>query len=153
MGSMCGMGIGDGMGHMFEFEPCQDTVGDQYFDLDTMTFHNATNTFGLKKGQWTDDASMGLCIADSLIIRRGYDGSDIRQRFWNWWNRGYNNAFRLDMSCHCRQSVGLGGNISQSLRAMSHLRGGELPPQVYEAESEDSGNGSLMRFTPVSLFF
>eukprot|EP01043_Picozoa_sp_COSAG02_P058370 COSAG02_NODE_7254_length_3095_cov_5.552403_2_plen_81_part_00 len=54
------------------------------------------NKFFLQMGQWTDDCSMGLTIADSLIVKRAYDGSDIRMRFWNWWNCGYCNAFRKD---------------------------------------------------------
>ena len=27
------------------------------------------NRFGLKAGQWTDDTSMALCLADSLLVR------------------------------------------------------------------------------------
>jgi ADP-ribosylglycohydrolase len=88
-------------------------------------------------------------MADSLIMRQGYDGSDMRVRFWCWWNRGYNNAFRKDDTRS--SSVGLGGNISKSLVAISMARPGEIPP-VYEAQGEDAGNGSLMRFTPISLF-
>jgi len=153
MGSMCGMGIGDAMGHMFEFLPAQDKPGESFFALKSMKFYGKLNTFGLQYGQWTDDASMGLCMADSLILQRGYDGSDIRARFWCWWNRGYNNAFRLDRSRMQRNSVGLGGNISKSLRAMSKLKAGEKPPPFFKAKGEDAGNGSLMRFAPIAIFF
>lgn len=153
MGSMCGMAVGDAMGHMFEFLPAQDKPGSSYFSLKNMKFYGEQNTFGLQYGQWTDDASMGLCMADSLILQREYDGSDMRARFWCWWNRSYNNAFRLDKSRWRSGSVGLGGNISKSLSAMSRLKRGQKPPPVYEAKGEDAGNGSLMRFTPIVLFF
>mmetsp|Transcript_39314 Transcript_39314/g.108449 ORF Transcript_39314/g.108449 Transcript_39314/m.108449 type:complete len:902 (-) Transcript_39314:72-2777(-) len=153
MGCMVGMGIGDGMGHMFEFLPCRDTPGVQYFDLSTMRFHSEYNRFALRYGQWTDDAAMGLCLADSLILRRGYDGRDVRERFWNWWNRGYNNAFRLDEARPSRDSVGLGGNIATSLQAMDKLSTGQRPDAIYIASGDDSGNGSLMRLAPVPLFF
>lgn len=153
MGSMCGMAVGDGMGHMFEFLPAQDEPRGTYFSLKNMRFYGESNTFGLQYGQWTDDASMGLCMADSLILQRGYDGSDIRARFWCWWNRGYNNAFRLDKTRRSPSSVGLGGNISKSLNAMNRLRRGDKPPPTYNVSGEDAGNGSLMRFTPMSLFF
>jgi len=152
MGSICGMGVGDALGHPFEFMPAQDEVtrGSPHFNLATMEFVEEANTFRLKRGQWTDDAAMGLCMADSLLLREGFDGSDMRVRFWCWWNRGYNNAFRKDPSRS--NSVGLGGNIAKSLQAISHARGvGEVPP-AFEAASEDAGNGSLMRFTPVALF-
>jgi ADP-ribosyl-[dinitrogen reductase] hydrolase len=141
------------MGHMFEFLPAQDKPGGSYFSLKNMKFYGEQNTFGLNYGQWTDDSAMGLCMADSLILQRGYDGSDMRARFWCWWNRGYNNAFRLDKSRIRSSSVGLGGNISKSLNAMGRLRPGEKPPPIYQAKGEDAGNGSLMRFTPVALFF
>jgi len=150
MGSMCGMAVGDALGHLYEFQPAQDTPGAARFDLATLTAHGASNAFRLQRGQWTDDAAMGLCMADSLILRRSFDGSDMRVRFWCWWNRGYNNAFRKDTSRS--SSVGLGGNISKSLSAISHCTGGKAVPPTYDAANEDAGNGSLMRFAPVALF-
>jgi len=152
MGSMCGMGIGDALGHPFEFQPAQDvpSAGSPYFNLRTMRFHNEANTFRLERGQWTDDAAMGLCMADSFLVQRMFDGSDMRVRFWCWWNRGYNNAFRKDT--RRSSSVGLGGNIAKSLHAISRVSSKSEVPPVYDAATEDSGNGSLMRFTPVAVF-
>eukprot|EP00746_Dinoflagellata_sp_MGD_P128673 gnl/MRDRNA2_/MRDRNA2_62988_c0_seq1.p1 gnl/MRDRNA2_/MRDRNA2_62988_c0~~gnl/MRDRNA2_/MRDRNA2_62988_c0_seq1.p1 ORF type:complete len:420 (-),score=74.66 gnl/MRDRNA2_/MRDRNA2_62988_c0_seq1:135-1394(-) len=150
MGSICGMGVGDALGHPYEFLPVAQPgqPNSHFFDLGKLQFNDESNTFGLERGQWTDDASMGLCMADSLIAHRGFDGSDMRVRFWCWWNCGYNNAFRLDDSRS--QSVGLGGNISHSLSAM---RQGQRPTPRYEAPGEDAGNGSLMRFAPIPVFF
>merc|ERR1719197_838806 len=101
-----------------------------------MKFFNETNAFGLARGQWTDDASMGLCMADSLIMRRGYDGTDMRIRFWCWWNRGYNNAFRKDP--RRTGSVGLGGNISKSLDALSKLASSYRFPPSFAKVGEDA---------------
>ena len=42
------------------------------------------NRFSLALGQWTDDCSMGLCIADSYLVCQDFNGSDQRVRFWNW---------------------------------------------------------------------
>jgi len=89
-------------------------------------------------------------MADSFLISRTFDGSDMRVRFWCWWNRGYNNAFRKDR--RRSSSVGLGGNISKSLHAISRARDKSDVPPAYEAATEDAGNGSLMRFAPVALF-
>ena len=151
MGSMLGMAVGDSLGHPFEFLPVQDKPIGPHFDAKTFEFIEASNAFQLKRGQWTDDAAMGLCMADSLILKRDFDGSDMRVRFWCWWNRGYNNAFRKDPSRS--SSVGLGGNIAKSLTDLSYLLPGEMPPPAYKAATEDAGNGSLMRFTPVAIFF
>lgn len=89
----------------------------------------------------------GFAWQDSLLICGDYDGSDIRVRFWNWWDHGYNNAFRYE--ANRARSVGLGGNISKSLRRM---RDGEIPTPRYEAETEDSGNGSLMRLAAIPIW-
>merc|ERR1712087_620639 len=74
----------------------------------------------------------------------------IRVRFWNWWNNGYCNAFRLDKSGNNSSSVGLGGNISKSIYSMEH---GKKPTPRYMASGNDSGNGSLMRLAPIPVFF
>ena len=58
-----------------------------------------------------------------------------------------NNAFELDNSRGDKTSVGLGGNISQSLYAIKV--DGSRPTPTYQADTEDSGNGSLMRLAPV----
>ena len=54
------------------------------------------NKFGLDAGQWTDDTSMALCMADSLLKCGKFDGSDVRLFFWSWWFTSLNNAFRKD---------------------------------------------------------
>ncbi|CUE73805.1 ADP-ribosylglycohydrolase, putative [Bodo saltans] len=90
---------------------------------DVLQFHKPCNKFQLRLGQWTDDASMALCLADSLIVTAlqtttttavhekddnsgvlpttmsalFHDG-DCRVRYCNWWFHGYNNAFRFDRS-------------------------------------------------------
>ena len=54
-----------------------------------MRYVDPLNRFNLDPGQWTDDASMGLCVADSLLfsaarskLQEGhadkFDGSDLR---------------------------------------------------------------------------
>ena len=170
IGSMVGMAIADSIGHNFEFLPVCDTTDfrGQHFEYPSTVSGGAVRgcrpggQFALQPGQWTDDTSMALCIADSLLVRGGYDGSDIRIWFQNWWYNGLNNAFRLD---HQRQaaygrwqggslSVGLGGNIAKSLAEVGRFaRTAERPPPRFQGAGEDAGNGSLMRLAPVPIFF
>ena len=70
---------------------------------------------------------MGMCLADSLILRKGFDGSDQRVRFWCWWFRGYNNAFRKDTARDSKKSIGLGGNTQKSLESLVDLAGTGVP--------------------------
>lgn len=150
MGVMVGMAVGDALGHPYEFLPVTDEPTNQYFDLKTYQFKNESNVFALKRGQWTDDAAMGLCMADTFLMKRQFNGSDMRVRFWCWWNRGYNNAFRKDNSRS--DSVGLGGNISKSLNILNMCRSVDDVPPSYDAKTEDAGNGSLMRFAPIPVY-
>ena len=62
-------------------------------------------------GQWTDDSSMGLCVADSLLTNEfEFNGIDLRGRFLFWWHCGYNNGLAGE------RSFGLGGNIYQRFK-------------------------------------
>ena len=54
---------------------------------------------------------MALCLADSLLHCRAYDGSDARTRYWNWWYCGYNNGFSKDKERPNQRSVGLGAKM------------------------------------------
>ncbi|ETO07275.1 hypothetical protein RFI_30117, partial [Reticulomyxa filosa] len=150
VGCMIGMPIGDAIGHPFEFIPVTLAASNSrpIFNRNSDDpWQNEVNRFRLERGQWTDDASMGLCMADSLIVYQYFNGSDLRTRFWNWWFNGYNNAFQGK-----KGSVGLGGNIGESIYS---LELGEIPSERYEVEHnrEDSGNGSLMRLAAIPIFF
>lgn len=124
---------GDALGHPFEYITVTDEIGTSHFDLSKLEFHGEFNKFACKRGQWTDDASMGLCMADSLILCTNFDGSDMRKRFWCWWFRGYNNAFRKDDSRDSKKSIGLGGNTQKSLEPLEVFAdgGSKITPPIF----------------------
>ena len=70
IGSMLGMAIGDAIGARVEFLPLKYEYKDNEEKLKDMGKSSA-GKFHLKPGQWTDDTSMGLCLADSLIEKEG----------------------------------------------------------------------------------
>ena len=45
--------------------------------------------FGLRPGEWTDDTSMALCLAESLVKCRGFDPVDQLERYVRWYHDGY----------------------------------------------------------------
>ena len=63
LGALVGLAVGDALGTTIEFSPrdscppVSDMVGG--------------GPFGLAAGEWTDDTSMALCLADSLIANGG----------------------------------------------------------------------------------
>ena len=152
IGSMLGMSIGDAMGSRLEFLPYipEDKL-DPKKELKNMG-EKAGGHFRLEPGQWTDDTSMGLCIADSLLVNEGkLDQYDIMNRFIAWWIGGYNNAFRNNNKNNIpsRHSVGLGGNISLSFRQyiVSPVK------ETKAGNKNTSGNGSIMRNAAIPICF
>jgi ADP-ribosyl-[dinitrogen reductase] hydrolase len=45
--------------------------------------------FRVEAGQWTDDTSMALCLAESLIESNAFDAYDQMRGYWKWANEGY----------------------------------------------------------------
>lgn len=147
VGALLGLAVGDALGAPLEFTPlaygARTLTG---FDADAWQ-RPGCNRFGLQPGQWTDDTSLALCLADSLLLTADFVPRDLRLRFLHWWNFGYGNAFGFDRSRADRRSVGLGGSIAASLA------------EFIETGSEDTtagdpcsaGNGSLMRNAPAAI--
>jgi ADP-ribosyl-[dinitrogen reductase] hydrolase len=93
---------------------------------------------------WTDDCSMALCLADSLLLNDfKLNPLDLRWRFLLWVNCGLNNGGRP-------YSIGLGGNISISFEEFW-----KNPSLKYAEEGDgfNNGNGSLMRMAPAVTAF
>ena len=147
IGSILGMAIGDAIGARVEFLPLN------YGFNEVKDMGNSPGGgFNLEPGQWTDDTSMGLCIADSLIEKNGeFDPRDIMMRFILWWFCGYNNAFRFDDSRDRKGSVGLGGNISGSLYKYINTNGKNEYTDY--GNKKTSGNGSIMRNAAIPICY
>jgi ADP-ribosyl-[dinitrogen reductase] hydrolase len=132
VGALVGLAVGDALGTTLEFAardsrpPLDDIVGG--------------GPFRLEPGQWTDDTSMALCLADSLIYRRGFDGADLMSRFVNWWRWGYNSATGACFD--------IGMTTTEALARFE--RTGDV--FVGAPDPEKAGNGSLMRLAPAAIF-
>ncbi len=76
-GALLGLAVGDALGTTLEFRPpgtftpIADIVGG--------------GPFNLKSGEWTDDTSMALCLAESLIERQAFEPIDQLERYTRWW--------------------------------------------------------------------
>ena len=64
--------------------------------------------FGLAPGEWTDDTSMALCLAESLVERGGFDPRDQMERYVRWWRDGH-----LSSNGRC---FDIGVTVSSALR-------------------------------------
>ena len=132
-GCLLGLAVGDALGTTLEFEqpgtfePIYDMVGG--------------GPFGLQPGQWTDDTSMALCLATSLIERGGFDAKDQMQRYLRWWNEGY------------LSSIGICFDIGNTTRHALSRFSDTGEPYSGPTDVGSAGNGSLMRLAPVPMYF
>lgn len=143
IGCFMGMIVGDALGAPLEFSKLN------YKSQKKVTTMIHSTKAGLKPGQWTDDTAMGLCLTDSLIMNQKFDPFDCMLRYIGWWNCGYNNASRYDYTDKLKYSVGLGGNISGSLKnfietGVNYTTWGNV---------NTNGNGSIMRNAPISVAY
>src|SRR3954453_805412 len=71
-GAILGLAIGDALGAAVEFQPPGT--------FPEVTGYRAGGPHGLEPGEWTDDTSMALALADS-IADVGWDLTDQAQRY------------------------------------------------------------------------
>ena len=147
IGSILGMAIGDAMGARTEFMP----LNYEYNKVQNMG-DSIGGIFNLYPGQWTDDTSMGLCLADSLIEKkRQFEPKDIMIRFILWRFFGYNNAFRFDEKRINKNSVGLGKNIKDSLYSFINSKGANEYTNC--GDENISGNGTIIRNAAIPICY
>ena len=83
-GCLLGLAVGDAVGTTVEFKSpgsfpdVSDMVGGGPFRLDP--------------GQWTNDTSMALCLADSLLGAGGFDPWDQLALYVRWYREGYRSS-------------------------------------------------------------
>jgi ADP-ribosyl-[dinitrogen reductase] hydrolase len=132
-GCLLGLAVGDAVGTTLEFCPKGSFA--------PMTDMVGGGPFGLKPGQWTDDTSMALCLAISLVECGGFDPQDQMQRYCRWEKEGY-----LSSTGRC---FDIGNTVSQALHQFRQT--GE--PFSGPTHSQSAGNGGLMRLAPVPMFY
>ena len=133
LGCLLGLAAGDALGTTLEFK----TPG-AFRPIDDMT---GGGKFHLTPGQWTDDTSMALCLAASLLEKGGFDPVDQMQRYVRWRDEGY-----LSSTGRC---FDIGNTVSQALGRF--VATGE--PYAGSTDPHAAGNGSLMRLAPVPMFY
>ena len=131
-GSILGLAAGDAVGTTVEFQAPGT--------FEPVTDMNGGGVFQLEPGQWTDDTSMALCLAESLIECQGLNLVDQLTRYCRWYRDGY---FSCKDFC-----FDIGNTIRTALHAFEQSGRPNAPTDPFTA-----GNGSLMRLAPVPLFY
>ena len=80
-GCLLGLAVGDAVGTTLEFQargtfrPITDMAGG--------------GPFHLRAGEWTDDTSMALCLAESLVTKKNFDPIHQLETYVRWWRDGH----------------------------------------------------------------
>lgn len=78
-GCLIGLAVGDALGAAMEFK----SPG----SFEPVTGYRDGGPHGLAPGEWTDDTSMALALADSIALN-GRDLHDQARRYVSWWRTG-----------------------------------------------------------------
>jgi ADP-ribosyl-[dinitrogen reductase] hydrolase len=124
-GSLVGLAVGDCMG------------------LELQTNWAVTVESVLKSKQllhWSDDTSMALCLADSLLECGGYNSFDVMMRYHNWLYQDY----RRSQSTYFDFGVQVATAIDEFYHQESFVREGK-------SRVDYCGNGGIMRLSPAVI--
>ena len=131
-GALLGLACGDAIGTTVEFMP-----RDSFAPVTDMV---GGGPFKLFPGQWTDDTSMALCLATSLV-EVGFDLHDQISLYSLWHRQGY-----LSSTGEC---FDIGSTTLDALEAFE--RTGKARAGSHEPNS--AGNGSIMRLAPIPIHY
>jgi ADP-ribosyl-[dinitrogen reductase] hydrolase len=131
IGAFIGLAVGDAVGTTVEFKepgeftPLTDMIGG--------------GVFRLNPGEWTDDTSMALCLADVIIEHGTVNPYELMIKFARWYNFGENSS---NGKC-----FDIGTTCVSAITAFQRRKSYEPAPDLHYA----SGNGSIMRLSPVAV--
>ena len=132
-GLLLGLAIGDALGASVEFSAPGT--------FEEVTGYRAGGPHGLEPGEWTDDTSMALALADS-ISDAGWDLNDQAERYVAWWRTG---AYSVNGRVF---DIGM----ATSAALVRFLETGDAWTSA-DPDPRSSGNGSIMRLAPVPLVY
>ncbi len=131
LGTLLGLAVGDALGAPFEGGKAGT------FRAEGMV---AGGPWQLDPGQWTDDTSMALCLAASIVECGGFNAKDQMDRYLRWRDEGYMSSTE---TCF---DIGITVNTALSRYAETG------DPYAGSTDERSAGNGSLMRLAPISMY-
>lgn len=132
---LLGLAIGDALGAPVEHGFTSDEITARKEELSHM--HDEAH---FPKGVWTDDTSMALCLADSLLECGGYDSWNVMDKYRQWQTEGYRSYFDYG------EGIGI-----QTAEMLDRYADGDPIIRKDEPRSDSAGNGVVMRLAPVII--
>jgi ADP-ribosyl-[dinitrogen reductase] hydrolase len=131
LGAFVGLAVGDALGAPVEFK--------EPGEFGPVLDYARSYVWQIPAGYWTDDTSLAVCLAESIIHKNTVDPDDIMQRFVRWYVHGENS------------STGRCFDIGSTTRSniQRYIDQGVYTPAPNIAWQ--SGNGGIMRLSPVAV--
>lgn len=134
--------VGDAFGSPYEFKQ-----QGSYTITDQMEYNGV---FKIPAGSFTDDSSMMLCLAQSLIDTKGFSASDQMRKYVDWMMTGYMSS-NDERGC-----FDIGRQTKTAIyEYIKTVRSGN-PSDGYHGSAGGmfaSGNGGIMRMAPIMVFY
>ena len=128
--SFLGLAIGDALGAPVEFK--------EPGEFEPVTHYRHSYVWNIPPGYWTDDTSMALCLAESILARNTVDPQDLLERFGRWYKLGENSA--------TGRCFDIGNTTRSNIERFLKEGQTQAPDLHYQ-----SGNGGIMRLSPVAI--
>jgi ADP-ribosyl-[dinitrogen reductase] hydrolase len=130
-GLLMGLAVGDAVGTTLEFQARDSS---HIYDM------VGGGPFNLNAGEWTDDTSMALCLAETYIEKNCCDMDFFREKLISWYKTGHNssNGVCFDIGNTTRYA------LEQVIKHGPDWLGNNSP--------ETAGNAALIRHAPVAIF-
>ena len=133
IGMLLGLAIGDALGAPIEFQPSREP--ENY-----VTKYISGGVHNVTFGEFTDDTSMALAMADAFIEANGFNPSLIMDNFLRWKNEGAYSPRGVMFDC---------GNTVYS--ALTKYEQDKSNPFTGSIDHMSAGNGGLMRLAPAII--
>jgi ADP-ribosyl-[dinitrogen reductase] hydrolase len=131
-GALIGLAVGDALGAAVEFK--------SRGSFTPVTGYRTGGPHGLRAGEWTDDTSMALALANSIAVV--WDLNDQADRYVQWWRTG---KYSVNGRCF---DIGI-----TTRSALANFIAGKNALTSGDRSDRASGNGSIMRLAPVPIRF
>ncbi len=138
LAGMMGLIVGDALGDPVQFMSREEV---RCRKQGPVTGMEPAEQFGMPEGAWTDDSSLALATADSILTLGRVDPEDIMERFVSWLEDG------------AYTPLGVAFDIGNT--CMTSIKAYEVSRDVRTCGGTSvwaNGNGSLMRILPVCLY-
>lgn len=130
LATFLGLAVGDALGAPVEFK--------QPGEFTPVTEYRYSPVWHTEPGYWTDDTSMAICLAESILSRNTVDPQDLLERFSRWYLQGENSSTGVCFD--------IGTTTRSNIEAFLSSGVTQAPDIAYQ-----SGNGGIMRLAPVVI--